>query len=267
MPVVEFVGAPLRAGGSVQAVYLGCHGDVAELPELAQVSAFAGQGCCHVVPGSFGVADALLQEHEAAAFGNGGQSRSHRFAHLGAQRGVRFQRFGMQFGVAAAQVQPVDAFGQGFALDGGEGRKFHARIFQGTQVFGVVEAEGRVACDCQPQGRAGQALGAVGRGIQRGRPLRQGDQCIQVHGLLDLMRQVADAAFQIVDFRCSDQAKMAAFDGEALVCGDAAQHGDAAFLLDCGRHHVAERLAAPAQDHALHVGVGAEAGNALHLRR
>ena len=179
VPVVELVDGERFAAAEQHTVRLCGQGGVAEPHEFADPEALPRQHTRHGIGGAVGIFQRLPQIEEATAFGHGGQTALDGGAEGAAQRFVLTQRLGVQFRIAARQVDPADALRQVGIVQGAEKDKLSARRPQRVQRLGIGEAERFVLRHRDAHRRQGRGQ-KIGQGRNGGGKARQSEEPLPV---------------------------------------------------------------------------------------
>ena len=235
---------------------------IAETNQPPDFDAAARQNAGHGPDGPVGVFQCLPQVQEAAALCRCGQTAFHSLPDDGKHGGVFTQLSGVQFRIAARQVQPADVLGQGGVPQGAEETKLGPGGTQGVQRLGVGEAERFVP-------RYGDA-GSTGFPLRESDPLggRLVGQCFQLLPVQDQgVGQLGKFGLQVVDLVGGLQAQMTAPDDRFRQVGQITQHRQAGLGFQQRLEHLVQLFGAIVEQNAGNMAVGTEIFQAQKLRR
>ena len=155
-----------------------------------------------------------------------------------------------QLRVAAPQVEAASAFRQSLVLQRGELHQPGSQLLQQLQAVGIVEAECLVP-GYRDDRRTLYRLRQVQRpGVQVGGGGGQGQQAVQIHGLLRLGGQLFQLLLQARHLVGGDQAQVAALQRTVGQAGQEPVHRDAGLGLYTFLQPGVEHGGHPVEDHA-----------------
>ncbi len=146
---MELVPAALPAGGSPESVVQQRDLDVAQVGQPRQHPGVDGQHAGHPVGAVVGGAQRTSQVHQSAALGIDAPPRGGEVADRFEHRPIGRQPFGVQFGVAAAEVEGVEILRERRLGQRREGDQLGALLRQRFEVVGIIEVERLIAGQTQ----------------------------------------------------------------------------------------------------------------------